>query len=573
MSISVRTFAVPRFTWSKSPFNTVVAAVCAALTLLIVYPLVGTVWKLFSGAEGSVLDAFIEVYGNPRLPTVLWNTVLVVGASIVVAVVVGTILAWLNERTNARVGWSSDVLPVVSLLVPSTAGAIGWLLLGSPYVGYINGVLRNVGNAIGIGMPEFDIFSRTGMIFVYSLYLIPQVYLVVAAAMRNIDPAMEEAARISGRRTLWIFLTVTLPSVRPAVVSGALLALIYGLSMFSIPLIIGTQAEVPILTVEIVRMVTVDYPADLLGATLLSLLLLVAVLIMNSAARSVSKRGNYATIGGKASGQNVYRFGWGPKLVARMIMFGYVTIGCLLPVAALCLVALQPYWSGEFNTNFQFDAFRGIFEAGTQTALALRNSLGLAVVTATICMGVAILVAYQISRAKRLGGPLNAVTKLPGTVSHVILAIAFLSVFAGPPFDLGGTVMILLLVYVVLYITQATVSAQSAALQVGKDLTDASLVAGRGPGDTLRRISLPLMAPGIAAGWVFVVVLVIGDITASAILAGTNSPVVGFTMLSLFQNSTYTSLAAFATIVTLLSTVIVVTTLVWTNRSRERLKR
>ncbi len=365
MSISVRTFAVPRFTWSKSPFNTVVAAVCAALTLLIVYPLVGTVWKLFSGAEGSVLDAFIEVYGNPRLPTVLWNTVLVVGASIVVAVVVGTILAWLNERTNARVGWSSDVLPVVSLLVPSTAGAIGWLLLGSPYVGYINGVLRNVGNAIGIGMPEFDIFSRTGMIFVYSLYLIPQVYLVVAAAMRNIDPAMEEAARISGRRTLWIFLTVTLPSVRPAVVSGALLALIYGLSMFSIPLIIGTQAEVPILTVEIVRMVTVDYPADLLGATLLSLLLLVAVLIMNSAARSVSKRGNYATIGGKASGQNVYRFGWGPKLVARMIMFGYVTIGCLLPVAALCLVALQPYWSGEFNTNFQFDAFRGIFEAGT----------------------------------------------------------------------------------------------------------------------------------------------------------------------------------------------------------------
>ncbi|MFD4351169.1 ABC transporter permease [Nocardia sp. NPDC058518] len=573
MNISATSFARPRLPRPKSPFNTFVAAVCAALTLLIIYPLVGTIWKLFSGAEGSVLDSLVDVYGNPRLPTVLSNTALVVGASIVVAVIVGTTLAWLNERTNARVGWSSDVLPVVSLLVPSTAGAIGWLLLGSPYVGYVNGALRNLGNLIGVGMPDLNIFSRPGMIFVYSLYLIPQVYLVVAAAMRNIDPAMEEAARVSGRRTMRVFLTVTLPAVRPAVISGALLALIYGLSMFSIPLIIGTQAEVPILTVEIVRMVTVDYPADLLGAALLSLLLLLAVLAMNSAARSVSKRGNHATIGGKASGQSVYRFGWGPKLLARIFMFGYVTIGCLLPVAALCLVALQPYWSGEFNINFQLDAFRGIFESGTQTALALRNSLGLAVITATICMGVAILVAYQIARAKRLGEPLNAVTKLPGTVSHVILAIAFLSVFAGPPFSLGGTVAILLLVYVVLYITQATVSAQSAALQVGKDLTEASLVAGRGPGETLRRISLPLMTPGIAAGWVFVVVLVIGDITASAILAGTNSPVVGFTMLSLFQNSTYTSLAAFATIVTLLSTVIVVTTLVWTNRSRDRLKR
>ncbi|MFE5703514.1 ABC transporter permease [Rhodococcus koreensis] len=557
----------------RSTFDVFALIVSLLLSLLIAGPLLGALWRIFAGEEGSIGDAFKRVYGNTRLLSILWDTVYVIGISILIAMFVGSLLAWLNERTNARVGWASDVLPVVSLLVPSTAGAIGWVLLASPQVGYINVFADQVAGLFGASAPELNIFSAAGMIFVFALYLIPQVYLVVSAAMRNIDPAMEEAARVSGRGTLAVLWTVTLPAVRPAIISGALLAMIYGLAMFSVPLIIGSQADVTTLTVELVRMLTAHYPPDLVGATLLSLVLLVAVLMMNALSRAVNKSGKFATIGGKSAGQNVHRFSRRSQFLARVVMFGYMFTGCVLPVLALLYVALQQYWTGTFSTNLQLDAFQRVFDDGSQTFSALRNSLLLAILTATICMVLAIVVTYHIGRSPRLGGPVNIIMKIPGTVLHVIFAIALVSVFAGPPFELGGTVAILLLAYVILYITQATVSAESAALQIGADLTDASRVAGRSPGSTLRLISLPLMAPGIAAGWVFVFVLVMGDITASAILAGTNNPVVGFTLLSLFQNGTYSTLAAFATVITLVSMVVVLSTLAWVARSRKKLAR
>ncbi|MGI5176008.1 ABC transporter permease [Dactylosporangium sp. CA-152071] len=556
-----------------SPFDVVVTAVCGALVLLIVYPLAGTLVNIASGEEGSVTGTFADVFTDRRLLTVLGNTALVIGVSCLIAIVLGSTLAWLNERTNARLGWASDVLPVVSLLVPSTAGAIGWVLLASPGAGFLNVIISDINDAAGIGLPQLNIFSRPGMIFVYSLYMIPQVYLVVASAMRNIDPALEEAARVSGRRTFAVVRTVTLPAVAPAIVAGAVLSLVFGIAMFSVPLIIGTQANVPILTVEIVRKLTVAYPPDLLGAVLLSLLLLVAILGFTALSRVVTRRGHYATIGGRGAAQNPYAFGIGGRTVAWVFMFGYMALGCALPVAALTLVSFQPFWTGSFTAPLRLRAYEQLFRSGSETYEALTNSLVLGIAAATICMVVAILVAYRIGRSRRFGALLDTTTKIPGTVSHVIFAIAFVSALAGPPLRLGGTLTILLLAYVVLYITQATVSSQSAAAQVGKDLLDASRVSGRGPAETLRRISLPLMAPGIAAGWVFVFVLVVGDITASAILAGTKTPVVGFTMLSLFQNGTYPNLAALATVITVLSMVVVGAALVWVNRARKRVSR
>ncbi|MCS5498259.1 iron ABC transporter permease [Cnuibacter physcomitrellae] len=558
---------------SWSVFDWVTLIVSLLLALLIVGPLAGAVWNIFSGEDGSVADSFAAVFGDGRILQILWNTFYILGIAIVIALVVGTLLAWLNERTNARVGWASDVLPVVSLLVPSTAGAIGWVILASPQVGYVNVVLSAAAEAVGLPAPDLNIFSAGGMIFVFSLYLIPQVYLVVSAAMRNIDPAMEEAARVSGRGTFAVLWTVTVPAVRPAIISGGLLAMVYGLAMFSVPLILGSRADITILTVEIVRLLTAAYPPDLVGAALLSIVLLVALLVVNGISRAVNRSGRFATIGGKNAGQNVYRLGRVRQTLARIVMFGYLVVGCVLPVLALVYVALQPFWAGSFTWQLSLTNFESVFSAGSQTATALVNSLVLAVATATICMALAVIVTYQLGRSRRLSGPLSLIMKLPGIVPHVIVAIAVLSVFAGPPFNLGSTITILLVAYVILYITQASVSAESASLQIGSDLTNASRVAGRGPGSTLRLISLPLMAPGLAAGWVFVFVLVMGDITASVILAGTNNPVVGFTMLSLFQNGTYSTLSAFAAIITLVSMVVVLSALAWVARSRRKLTR
>lgn len=554
-------------------FDIVVALVSLALCAVILIPIVVTLGRVLTGGEGSVAEAIDRTFGNARIGTIIIDTVVVVGFAVILSVVLGSLLAWLNERTNASLGWLSDVLPLVSLLVPSTAGAIGWLLLASPGVGYLNNIGRMLESVLPIGLPELNVFTRPGMIFVFSLYLIPQVYLVVSAAMRNIDPALEEAARVSGRGTLTVLRTVTLPVVAPAIISGGLLALIYGLAMFSIPLILGAQQGITLLTVEIVRLVTVNFPPDMVGAVLLSLLLVLVVVSLSALSRRFALSGRHATIAGKGGGQSAHHFGRLGLTVTRAFMIGYIIVGCILPTAALALVSFQPYWTGDFSTNFQLDSFRRVFAPGSQTLQALQNSLTLAVLGGTLCMLLAVLVVHTIGNHKRIGSYLSAVTRIPGTLSNVFLAIAILAFFAGPPLRWGGTFMILLFAYVIIYITQATVSTESAALQVGSDLKEASRVSGRGSGETLRRITLPLMLPGLVAGWVFVFVLIMGDITASAILAGPNNPVVGFTMVSLFQNGTYTTLATLALIVTLLSTTVVATALIWTNRNRAKFRK
>lgn len=550
---------------ARAPFDRIVSVVAWAVALVILLPLAGIVLRLI-GAD--YLQSAGAAFTLPGLPRVLLNTVLVIGASTLFAVVVGCALAWLNEATNARMGWMTDVLPVVPLLVPSIAGAIGWVLLASPTAGFINVAGAWITDVSGIPVPTLSIFSWPGLIFVYMLYMVPQVYLTVSAALRNIDPAIEEAARVSGSGRLRTLRTVTFPAVRPAILSGALLALVYGVALFSVPLIIGTQARIEVLTVQIVRLLTFTFPPRLGEAVTLSLLVAVTLGIVWFVNARLARRGNFATIGGKSSGQNRVELSRPVQFAARAVMLAYLVVSAVLPLAALVLVSLQPFWSGDFFVPLTFENYGEVFEAGAQTVEGLRNSVLLAVVAATVAMVLAVLIAYRIAdpRYRVFGRFIDATTKLPGTLSHVVVAVALLASLAGPPFGLSGTLVLLLLAYVILYMPQATVSAQSANQVVGRELFEASLVSGRGPGGTLRRVVLPLTRSGLAAGWAFVFVLVVGDITASAILASPSSPVIGFVILTLFQNGTYPLLAALGAVISAVSSVIVLTTLVIAGR-------
>lgn len=554
------------FTRPLSPIRLVVGTICLVLVLLIVLPLVGTVLRVAT-SEGF-LEAALAELGRDDLVRVLLNTVLTVGVSTLLAVVIGTAFAWLNERSNARMGWASDILPVVSLLVPSIAGAIGWVLLAAPTAGFLNVGLQSVASRTGLSLPVLSVFTWPGLILVYSLYMIPQTFLTVAAALRNVDPALEEAARINGCGQWRTLRTITLPVIRPAILSGGLLALVYGVALFSVPLIIGTQAGIDVLTVRIVRLLTTTFPPQLAAAIALSALVLVPTTLLWWLNGRLSRRGNFATVGGRAAARERTVLSRPARWAARTLMVLYIALSCVLPLGALLLVSLQGFWSGRVDTPLSLDNYREVFAAGTQTGQALRNSVLLAVLSAVILMALAVLVAYQVTstQSSRFSSVVDTVTKIPATVSHVVIAIALVATLAGPPVNLNGTRLLLVVAFIVLYIPQATASAQSSLVMVGKELSEASLVSGHGPSATLWRVVLPLMRSGLVAGGVFVFVLVIGDITASAVLASPSTPVVGFTILSIFQNGSYPLLAALGTVISLVSSVIVLTSLLVLGR-------
>lgn len=549
-----------------TPFQAAGTLLALALGALAVYPLALVVIRPFVTGGRIDLAPIRDTLAQPDLATLLWHTAVVVGGSGLAAMAIGSALAWVNERTDARMGLLTDVVPLVPFLLPPIAGAIGWSLLGSERSGYLNQVLRPL---LGLGGTQgpIDVHSWYGLIFVYTIYQVPYVFMIVSAGLRNADAAMEEQSRVSGAGPFRTLRRVSLPAVRPSLGAAALLMVWTGFGLFSIPAILAPQAGIDILSVRVVRLLSFTYPPETGVAVSLNLVVMLVVTLVWYAQTRLLRSSRTAGLGGKGARARPLRLGrWrGP---VRAAIVAYLALTSVLPLGGLVLVSLTGFWSGTVDwSRLNLDAVtRTLADTATQEALV--NSLVLGAVCATAGMLAAAVVSVLVRRSGRGTGMLvDAAIKFPPTLSHLVIAVGFVLAFSGAPFQLGGTLWILMLAYVSLHMPQATTASDAAAGQVGPELTDASRVSGAGQARTFRRITLPLMAPGLLAGWALLFVTIAGDISASAILAGTGNEVVGFRILEVFANGDYAMLGAISILLTL-ATSLVVLPITWYARRR-----
>ncbi|MCO6381743.1 iron ABC transporter permease [Oceanicola sp. 502str15] len=561
--------AAPRRRWHGG-FTLFAGLLSLTIAAMILYPLINVFLTTFFPGGRFAVEAF-QAVAESGLGSLLANTLLAVGTASVLAVFIGSLFAWLTERGDLGLNTLGAALPVLPLMVPPIAGAIGWVLLAAPRSGFVNAWTAALLERFGMTMevPIIDIFSMKGLIFVYVIYLVPHVFLTVTAALRNLDPSLEEAARVSGAGAFATLRTVTLPAVLPQVIAGGILALITGLALFSVPLVVGGQAGIEVLSVRIVHLMTVSYPPRTGEALILGMVILAAIGLCWWVQRRVLARGAFATIAGK--GQRVARVRLGVLRWPARIMVGlYVLIASVLPVGALILVSLQAFWTPKVIwARLDLDNYRDLFDSSFVTD-GLRNSLALGIAGATVGMFIAAVIVYWVdrNRGRRRAALVDGVTKLPAALSHLVIGIAFIAAYAGAPFYLHGTLAILFMAYIVLYTPQSTFTSNAALVQVGPSLIEASLVAGAGLGRSFFNVTLPLMTPGLMAGWTMLFVLIAGDITASSMLAGSRNPVAGFVILDLWTNGSFPPLAAFATVVTFSMMAIVLLSIVLTRRSR-----
>ena len=146
------------------------------------------------------------------------------------------------------------------------------------------------------------------------------------------------------------------------------------------------------------------------------------------------------------------------------------------------------------------------------------------------------------------------------------LAIGFIMAYAGRPFELGGTLTILFIAYLFVYMPQGTLATDPAAAQVGSALNEASQVAGAGRWRTFRKVYVPLMAPGIVVGWTLLFVRIVGDLEISQLLAGTNTPTISSQMFLLYSKANYSEVAALSIILTIITSLLVVAAFVLSRR-------
>lgn len=562
------------------PTGWVANALLIGIAFLMIYPTMQLIGLVFSGGEGLGGEGL-----GPGIEGVLWNTFLMVAVSSVIALVFSTGLAIIAERTDGGLPGIGNFMPVAPLMLPSVTGVLGWVVLFDPRIGFVNVGLRWIlGQPIMGGFGPINIYTMEGLIFALSIHLVPAIYLITSSALRSLDPSMEEASRISGASPLRTWLTVTLPAIRPAIFEAWLLSIINGIAIFAVPVILGTAGQIEVVSVRIYRYFT-DYPANQSAALTLAFGMLVVVLVLRAVQWRFLPHGRHATIGGKGVRHAPARLGaW--RWVTRSIFIGYILISLILPLLALMVVSLQPFWSLNFS-NLSFNNYVTVLTTNPATTRALANSLFLATAGATLIMVIAgFLMLYANhfgSNVRPVGrGKFSAmfgyraivdfVTTLPATFPHTLVGVAFILAFARWPFDIYGTIWILFLAYLLMEIPYASTAARSAAVLVGKELSESSRVFRASEGTTMRKVLLPLSMNGLAAGWVLVFIHMMGEVTASAILSGTSNGVVGAVLLDLWENGSFPLMTAFALVIWLIATVMMCFVLWLNNRGLGKIK-
>jgi iron(III) transport system permease protein len=329
------------------------AATLLLLSALVVPPLVILIYGSFTTQTAGVNDAtltlgnYAQISESNRLLSGFSNSLIVATFATVLSLVVGGSMAWLVERTNAPFKTLAYITSVVSLGTPYVVYAVSWIfLLGR--VGPANDLYRMLSGSQDV---LFDIHTISGMILVQGFIWCPVVFLLMAAAFRNANAEMEEAARMSGASVLETIYHISLKLALPAVMATALLVFIGNLEAFDVPALIGMPGRINVLTTDIYESIR-HQPPSLGRACAFSLTMVIIVGTLFSFYNRVARYADrYASITGKGYRPRPLDLGRGRWLGGSLILISFLML-IVLPMLALLWSALSP-----FPRPFRFASF------------------------------------------------------------------------------------------------------------------------------------------------------------------------------------------------------------------------
>lgn len=529
------------------------------VTLVIAYlaivPLYYLVWGTFFDAAGFTFAGFARAYGNDQIYEMVGNSVCFAVGAAAVSLVLGTGLAYLNVRTDVPFKALFFAASIIPLVIPGILYTIAWILLGSRDIGLINHYLEPI-----FGRGVIDVFSIPGMIWVEGLQLSPIVFLLMVASFRSMDPSLEESALMSGATRWMVFRKVTVPLARPAIVAAVLVMVVRSLESFEVPALLGLQNGIYVFTSRI-YFVLRDYPPDLAAAGALAIgLLVIAVLgvtISNFAGRAGK---NYQTVTGKGFRPRPMQLGkWRP--VAGVLIILYFLLTVIAPLLVLLYTSLLKFYappSKDTLKSITFDNYRVLAHA-SGAITALRNSLILGLSSATLVMAVMAVAAWIVVRSKIPGRKvLDALAFMPLVVPGLVMGLALSFVYLRSPIPIYGTLFILLIAYCTRYLPYGMRYSVTSMQQISSELEESALVNGASWWQMFRRVLLPLLMPGLVAGWIYILVVSFRELSSSILLYSPGNEVLSILIFEQFENGQFTVLSALG-VVMILTLVVLVT--------------
>jgi iron(III) transport system permease protein len=531
--------------------ETLFGVVLLLLVWLIVPPVFFLVRGSLSGLRGTAdalnFDAYVAVLTSPNLLASLQATLVFALLSSVLGIVLGGLLAWLVERTDAPLKQVVYATTFVTFAVPGIIRVVGWIFMLGPRSGYVNEAARAV---TGMEGPLLDIFSMAGMVLVEALFWVPVVFLLMAMPLRSMDPSLEEAASLSGASPARVLRSITLRLALPALLSVLLLTLVRSIQAFEIPVVLGLPAGIRVLTTEVwlaVREALVPRYGTASAYGVLTLLVVFVGLYFYSRVTRDAHR--YSTITGKGFRPRQMELGpWRWPAAAFILLMVSIQF---LPILALFAVSLARNISvaGNFWNHLTLQHYADVL--GSPALLgSFRNSLVVGLVSATAAVALSALVVWLIVRTRIRGRyHLDQLASMPVAFPGVVLGVAFLQTYLALPIPIYGTIWLLVVAFTASFLPYAMRYSYPGILQIHPELEECASTSGATWWRTFSRIVIPLLFPALFGGWIFIFLVTVRELAIAALLYTPHSQVIGTTILDLWVNGNTSLLSAFAMVV------------------------
>lgn len=466
--------------------------------IAIILPLLYLIIRVGSLSQEELINFLFQ----RRILIILLNSIGLAVAATGISALIAIPLAFLTVRTDLP--WSRfwSVVTTLPLAIPTYVGSFALIATFGPRGSLLQSWLEPFGIE---RLPS--IYGWTGTIAAITLFSYPYLLLSVRAGLQGIDRSLEESARILGYSSWSIFFRVTLPLLRPSIVSGSLLVALYALQDFGTPSLMRFNS----FTHAIFSQYRGSFNRSLAAA--LALLLVILVLVILWAEQKARTKASYYSRGSGVMNKSIVPLGkWKYPAIAFCVFVTFFSL--VLPIGVIILWLMRASHPLEVLQSVMPFALNSAWASGLAAIFSTLLALPIAILSVRFPSRISIL----IERGTYIG------FGLPGIV--VALSLVFFGANYLP--WIYQTMPMLVFAYIVLFLPQSVGTNRTSLLQVNPSLEESARTLGRTPWQTLGEITIPLVRPGITSGAVLVFLTAIKELPATILLAP-----IGFKTLAL----------------------------------------
>lgn len=524
------------------------AVVCG----LIVAPIAVVFWQSFQIQDWGQpvaysFNNYIATALEPRLFDAIVNTVIISIGTTILATAGGVALAWLNARTNLPYRRFFALTNAIPVFMSPFVGAIAWGALTAPRAGYLNMIARDY---LGASADIFNVYGIGGIVWVQAIFFTPFVYLMAIGTLRHMDPALEESSRACGSSIFETTWRITLMLSMPSILSGAILTFVSSAGEFGVPLALGSPYGVETLSTQIFEVLQRSQPDYNLASAMGALLLVITIALVTIHRKLISTK-QFVTVTGKGFRPNVIDLKkW--RYAAFAANLAYLFISVVLPLGILAVISLHHVWLGHIRlVQLTLGNYASVLFDEPDAQRGIVNSLILSFVGASLAVMLSLLLSQAIYRSRLPARQwIDLVTSLPVGIPGIILSMGLLVLFIQTP--LYGTLLLLLIAYIVRFIPVGQRGVAGVLLATSPELEESSRACGQNWLATMRRITLPLLKPGLAATWVLLFTIFLRELPISILLWSSGNEVMSVALYHLMEHGTAGQTAAYAIVQTMI---------------------